>query len=421
MYCTCQLPLPQCHAGMREIINFQFIHNRHDVTSSRAKKLAVSCMLIALHMIQMCTSTSNVPILVNCVLHISTILDSHHNNHNLRTPFQCHPQHNPRYLSNVILKSLCHHSDHCLPVYQCSVLSQEDLPRNLTQHHRRPSVGSPWGLRMLVPCSHSNNKDGQSRGFAFARFQWHEDDQKALECIEWTVLDGLILHPQWATYVGTRNAPSKPNRNGSRNKRGTKIGTNSIEESAHVNASEKWTPVGRHGHHHWWVVSVLVPDTFPSVCLLYLLFFPLKDPSSAAVSLPMLAADLPVYSGSWSTTARSRSPLLASSITGNVDKEDDKSHKWWGSMRRRILSSSSPSNPNWKNVLGVGSSNNHDKGKPPSTTPEMSSLCSLDKSAKQSVFAQHLVLSSSQASWRLKEAYSLRLQENSMCYFIPRL
>ena len=42
------------------------------------------------------------------------------------------------------------------------------------------------------------NESGNSRGFAFVTFRWHEDAVAAMEELEGSVLDSLILHPRWA-------------------------------------------------------------------------------------------------------------------------------------------------------------------------------------------------------------------------------
>jgi RNA recognition motif-containing protein len=43
------------------------------------------------------------------------------------------------------------------------------------------------------------NSKGQSKGMAFVGFRWHEDAAFTLQDLDGSVLDGMVLHPQWAT------------------------------------------------------------------------------------------------------------------------------------------------------------------------------------------------------------------------------
>lgn len=43
------------------------------------------------------------------------------------------------------------------------------------------------------------DKEGYSRGMAFAGFRWHEDAARALDELDGSAMDGMILHPRWAT------------------------------------------------------------------------------------------------------------------------------------------------------------------------------------------------------------------------------
>ena len=56
------------------------------------------------------------------------------------------------------------------------------------------------------------DKEGNSRCFAFITFHWHEDAVKAMEDLEGRPLDGLILHPRWATQTSKNHK-----RNGKKN------------------------------------------------------------------------------------------------------------------------------------------------------------------------------------------------------------
>jgi RNA recognition motif-containing protein len=63
------------------------------------------------------------------------------------------------------------------------------------------------------------NKLEQSRGFAFVTFQRHDDAAAAVEGLDGSRLEGMILHPRWAAPKKT-NKQKRVNikRNGSRKK-----------------------------------------------------------------------------------------------------------------------------------------------------------------------------------------------------------
>lgn len=68
------------------------------------------------------------------------------------------------------------------------------------------------------------NAKGRSRGFAFVTFQWHEDATYALEQLEGRSLDGLILHPRWATPKKNKRIQVKnKKRNGSAKRRTKRV------------------------------------------------------------------------------------------------------------------------------------------------------------------------------------------------------
>lgn len=69
-----------------------------------------------------------------------------------------------------------------------------------------------------------HNEHGHSRGFAFVTFQWHEDAAFAMEDLEGSKLDGLILHPRWAApKSSTKPQQKKKKRNGSRKREKPKV------------------------------------------------------------------------------------------------------------------------------------------------------------------------------------------------------
>lgn len=68
------------------------------------------------------------------------------------------------------------------------------------------------------------NEEGQSKGGAIVGFRWHEDAVVALEYLNGSVLDGMVLHPQWATPSRNQKQrqPRQPiKRNGSRRRKKT--------------------------------------------------------------------------------------------------------------------------------------------------------------------------------------------------------
>ena len=63
---------------------------------------------------------------------------------------------------------------------------------------------------LYIPIDLNNNKTGnKNRGFAFVTFSWSEDAQLALETLDGTSFQGLILHPQWASQPNRSNNNKK--------------------------------------------------------------------------------------------------------------------------------------------------------------------------------------------------------------------
>jgi len=73
-----------------------------------------------------------------------------------------------------------------------------------------------------------DRETGQSRGFAFVTFRWHEAAVRAMEGLEGSALDGLILRDvRWATLKNKKDDnKKKPKRNGSSKKKSPQQKTN---------------------------------------------------------------------------------------------------------------------------------------------------------------------------------------------------
>jgi RNA recognition motif-containing protein len=60
------------------------------------------------------------------------------------------------------------------------------------------------------------NESGQSKGMVFAGFRWHEDAAAAIEGLNGSFLNSMVLHPHWATPRKKPTGPQKSKRSGSR-------------------------------------------------------------------------------------------------------------------------------------------------------------------------------------------------------------